>query len=68
MKKLLYSICIFSFVLTVGCKKFLDQKPLDAVPTSEFFKSMKDVNAALAGLYASFQQEMTGTGDNLSGN
>src|SRR4029079_1292922 len=68
MKKLVYSICIFSIVFSVGCKKFLDQKPLDAVPASEFFKSMKDVNAALAGIYASFQQEQTGTGDNFSGN
>jgi len=69
MKKI---FCIISVsVLLVagsGCKKYLEQKPLTDVPTSEFFKSLKDINAALAGIYASFQQDMTGNGDNFNGN
>ena len=69
MKKLIYSIAIFSMIIIgAGCKKFLEQKPLTDVPTDEFFKSLKDINAAMAGVYASFQQDMTGTGDNFSGN
>ena len=69
MKKIIYSICIFSIALSApGCKKFLDQKPLTDVPTNEFFRSVKDINTALAGIYASFQQDMTSNGDNFSGN
>lgn len=69
MKKTLYSICVLSILLlsATGCKKYLEQKPLTDVPTNEFFKSLKDINAALAGIYASFQQDMTGNGDNFSG-
>lgn len=69
MKKLLYTITIFSaLMLGAGCKKYLTQKPLTDVPTSEFFKSVKDINTALAGIYASFQADMTSNGDNFSGN
>src|ERR1043165_2472230 len=69
MKKLVYSIYVFSLLIVAGgCKKFLDQKPLDSVATSDFFQSMKDVNTALAGIYASFQQDMTGDGTNFTGN
>src|SRR5215212_8641690 len=70
MKKSFYSILVLSLVLISGggCKKYLTQKPLTDVPTNEFFKSLKDINAALAGIYASFQQDMTGNGDNFSGN
>lgn len=68
MKKLIYSVCIFSAALVAGgCKKFLDQKPLSEVPQEEFFKSAKDINSALAGIYASWQQDMTGNGDNFTG-
>jgi hypothetical protein len=69
MKKLINSASVVLILfITVGCKKFLDQKPLNSVPNSEFFKSLKDINSALAGIYASFQQDMTGTGANFSGN
>ena len=68
MKKIIYSICIISIFGTIGgCKKFLDQKPLNSVPNSEFYKSLKDINSALAGIYSSFQESMTGTGANFSG-
>lgn len=69
MKKLLYTITIFSaLMLGASCKKYLTQKPLTDVPTNEFFKSVKDINTALAGIYASFQADMTSNGDNFSGN
>ncbi|NCI47411.1 RagB/SusD family nutrient uptake outer membrane protein [Sediminibacterium soli] len=65
MKKSIYSIAIIvTITLGTACTKFLDQKPLTDVPANEFFKSLKDINAALAGIYASFQQEMTGDGSN----
>ena len=69
MKRLIYSICIFTLVFFIGgCKKFLTQKPQTAVATEEFFKSLKDINSALAGIYASWQAEMTSNGANFSGN
>src|SRR5437762_4796893 len=68
MKKILFGISIFSIVLILGgCKKFLTQSPLTTVPTNQFFKSLKDINAALAGIYSSWQQETTGDGSNFSG-
>jgi hypothetical protein len=68
MKKIIYSFCIFSILaVSGGCKKFLDQKPLNSVPNSEFFKSLKDINSALAGIYSSFQEIMTGTGTGFTG-
>src|SRR6478735_6755609 len=68
MKKFICYICIGIFVIAAGgCKKFLTEPPLTTVPTDQFFKSLKDINAALAGIYASFQQEMTGDGNNMTG-
>ena len=63
MKKIIYMISCAAILLSAtGCKKFLTEKPLTQVPTSDYFKSLKDVNAAVAGVYASFQQEMMGDG------
>jgi len=45
-----------------GCKKFLTEAPLSQVPTEDYFKAVKDITAAVAGMYASFQQEMIGDG------
>jgi hypothetical protein len=60
MKKLIYSISILSMVMIAGgCKKFLTQPPMTTFPTYQFFKSLKDINAALAGIYASMQQDLT---------
>lgn len=49
-------------LISNGCKKFLNEKPQTQVPVDLYFKTVKDVNATLAGIYASFQQEMTGGG------
>ncbi|GAA4730407.1 RagB/SusD family nutrient uptake outer membrane protein [Flavisolibacter ginsenosidimutans] len=68
MKKIFYSLCFVLILGAVsGCKKFLDQQPLNSVPNTEFFKSLKDINSALAGMYASLQQDMTGTGTGFTG-
>lgn len=43
-----------------SCKKDITLSPLNGV--TEYFKSSKDITAALAGMYSSFQEETTGTG------
>ncbi|HEX2630934.1 MAG TPA: RagB/SusD family nutrient uptake outer membrane protein [Chitinophagaceae bacterium] len=63
MKKLIIYIPVVAALIMIGgCKKFLDQKPRTAVATTEFFKSMRDVDAAVAGMYSSWQREMTNDG------
>jgi len=63
MKKIAYIITSLLLVTAVtSCKKFLTEEPLSQVATKNYFKSLKDVNAAMAGIYGSFQQEMTGQG------
>lgn len=57
---------MFFILGTIGCKKFLTEEPLTQVPTKNYFKSLKDVNAAMAGVYGSFQEEMTGQGGTTS--
>lgn len=60
MKNVLY-IVIFSFlIVSTGCKKFLDEQPLSQVSLSQFFKSKYDCDAAMAGMYGGFQQQMVG--------
>jgi hypothetical protein len=61
MKKIIYSLLLISSIaFMAGCTKFLDQKPLSQVSVSQFYKSKYDVDAALAGMYAAFQQQMIG--------
>src|SRR3954470_5253178 len=68
MKNLLSITSLLAIIFLSGsCKQFLDEKPLTQVPTSDYFKSIKDVNVAMAGMYGSFQQEMTGDGTGFSG-
>ncbi|MBO9617649.1 MAG: RagB/SusD family nutrient uptake outer membrane protein [Niabella sp.] len=61
MKKLNYIILMCSvLILCNSCSKFLDQKPQSQVPQNEFYKTLYEVNAAVAGMYSGFQQEMIG--------
>ena len=64
MKRLFLNISMLATIAIGGngCAKFLDEKPLTEVETNKYFKSAKDITAAMAGVYASFQQEMTGAG------
>jgi hypothetical protein len=60
MKKIL---CYFTLliVLALGsCKKLADEKPLSDGVLSEFFKSVYEADAAMAGMYGAFQQTMIG--------
>jgi starch-binding outer membrane protein, SusD/RagB family len=38
-----------------GCKKFLDQKPLNSLTKDEFFQTEADANSAIIGVYNSLQ-------------
>jgi tetratricopeptide (TPR) repeat protein len=49
-------------IITGGCKKFLTEEPLSQVPVENYFTKLKDINAAITGMYASFQDEMTSDG------
>jgi len=66
MKKILITI-IASAISLAGCKDFLTEEPLAQVASESYFKSGKDLNAGLAGVYSSFQEMMTGTGEGFSG-
>ncbi len=69
MKKVqLYIVALaIAAVSATGCKKFLDEKPLTQVLVENYFKSLNDVNASMAGVYGAFQEAMTGTGSGFSG-
>ncbi len=61
MKKLFF-IGALAAVAFAGCKKFLTQKPLSQGDAENYYKSQKDMNAALNGIYSAFQTEMLGDG------
>jgi hypothetical protein len=50
---------VCSFILLVslgGCKKFLDQRPLNSLTKDDFFQTEADANSAIIGVYNSLQQ------------
>src|SRR3954467_6130339 len=50
-------LCTLVIVASLsGCKKFLDQKPLNSLTKDEFFKTEADANSAIIGVYNSLQQ------------
>jgi len=63
MKKI---IGVAAFACIVGaissCTKDVTESPLSSVSLDVYFRSNKDITAALAGMYTSFQEEMTGPG------
>lgn len=54
MFKLLCTLLVIASLS--GCKKFLDQKPLNSLTKDEFFKTEADANSAITGVYNSLQQ------------
>lgn len=64
MKKTILNITLLAALAITagGCEKFLDERPPTQVPVDSYFKNTKDINAALTGVYASLQMEMTGGG------
>jgi len=55
-------ISVFVALSIAGCKDFLTEEPLTQIAAGDYFKSLDDINAAMAGIYSSFRQEMTGGG------
>jgi|RhiMetdeSRZDD1v2_1073273.scaffolds.fasta_scaffold01614_8 starch-binding outer membrane protein, SusD/RagB family len=60
MKQIIYIIALGLFMASAGCKKFLEEKPLSQVTLENFFRSKFDCDAAMAGMYGGFQQQMVG--------
>ncbi|MBB6501237.1 RagB/SusD family nutrient uptake outer membrane protein [Pedobacter cryoconitis] len=60
MKKLIAMSALGGALLLGGCKKFLDERPFNQVPLTEFYKNRFDAESAMAGMYSGFQQEMVG--------
>lgn len=61
MKKILLSTVLLAFIIMLNsCKKFLEIPPVTAIKTEDFYKSSKDMTAAMASLYGNFQQAMVG--------
>ena len=65
--KLYIAALVVSAISATGCKKFLDERPLTQVSTEDYYKSLNDLNYAMAGAYGAFQEAMTGTGSGFSG-
>jgi starch-binding outer membrane protein, SusD/RagB family len=53
MKKIIYLPLLLIILLTGGCKKFLDRKPLDASAASTFLSNQDEMEQSLNGVYAS---------------
>jgi starch-binding outer membrane protein, SusD/RagB family len=66
MKKIIGIATALALAIIVisGCKKDVTELPLDSVSLDQYFRSTRDITAALAGMYTSFQEEMTGDGTN----
>lgn len=68
MKKLINIAIAAAAVVAMGsCKKFLNQPPLSQGETSNYYKSGKDMNAAIAGVYSALQTQMLGDGTSKYG-
>lgn len=58
-KKIFQLIAIISLLAVFSsCKKFLTQDSLTQELPQNYFHSVKDINASMAGVYSSFQTEM----------
>jgi starch-binding outer membrane protein, SusD/RagB family len=52
MKKLIITSTALLLITLVGCKKFLDRKPLDASTASTFLSNQDEMEIGLTGVYA----------------
>jgi hypothetical protein len=63
MKRITAVIALLSVIISINaCKKDITLLPQSAATVGTFFKTSKDITSAIAGMYGSFLQEMTGTG------
>lgn len=64
MKKITTIIASLGLIALIGgCTKDISLLPQSASTVDIFFKTNKDINSAISGMYGSFLQEMTGTGN-----
>jgi starch-binding outer membrane protein, SusD/RagB family len=50
-------VCSLLLIASLGgCKKFLDQEPVNSLTKDEFFQTEADANSAIIGVYNSLQQ------------
>ncbi|OJU26280.1 MAG: hypothetical protein BGN92_00540 [Sphingobacteriales bacterium 41-5] len=62
MKKLHILIFIVVLAMVPGCKKFLDKQPNDVINRQGFYKSIRDFDLAIQGVYNTLQAVHSGTG------
>lgn len=62
MKKLHILIFIVVLVMGSGCKKFLDKQPNDVINREGFYKSLRDFDLAIQGVYNTLGSIHSGTG------
>lgn len=60
MKRILKFTLLTSVIFCSCGKSFLEEKPLASISVSQFYQTAKDINAAMSGMYGSFQQNMIG--------
>lgn len=60
MKKIIYITIAALCIVSGGCKKLVDEKPLSDGTYDNFFKNRFDAEAGIAGMYGGFQQAMIG--------
>jgi starch-binding outer membrane protein, SusD/RagB family len=60
MKNIVCFITLFIALAFSGCKKLVDERPLSDGTLTEFFKSVYEADAAMAGMYGAFQGTMIG--------
>lgn len=68
MKRIINIVAVFSGIIIMGgCTKDVSKLPQSAATVGTFFRTAKDINSALAGMYGSFLQQMTGKGGTTGG-
>jgi hypothetical protein len=58
MKKILY-ITVLTILVSLGsCNKMVNEEPLSEGKVSDFFRSKLDADAAIAGMYGEFHDQI----------
>jgi len=64
MKKIIYSAAVVMvLIMSSSCKKWLDTQPRDGITRQGFWKTKEDIQAAVAGCYASLLTSPPGVND-----
>lgn len=64
MKRSIYSVAVvMMLIMSSSCKKWLDTQPRDGITRQGFWKTKEDIQAAVAGCYASLLSAPPGNSD-----